>query len=286
MRNRRLCLAGDGWGAVAAYKSLKNTFKSFDVLTVDQDLKDDFSSDIIEISSFDQTDAEVVICAGYAPIITKNQLKQKTFINIHYSLLPAYRGIHSTVWAIINDEDNLGLTIHLMNEYIDDGPIIKQYSVKNDRSSTSAEYMIKFNGWIKENLGWVIDDYLSGKISLQIQDKRMASWVGWRNMLDCKIDFSRDHRYLKNFFRALVDPYPLPYIELQKTREEFEIQAVDFLSRNISTHIGRILNVDSEGVYISSNDGYVVLKEIYDREGNKVDYSNFRIGAFINQDLR
>jgi methionyl-tRNA formyltransferase len=46
-------------------------------------------------------------------------------------LLPKYRGLHSTVWSILNNEPYFGLTIHIMNEFIDDGPVVYQYKFRN-----------------------------------------------------------------------------------------------------------------------------------------------------------
>lgn len=68
-------------------------------------------------------------------------MNKNKIINIHYSLLPKYRGYHSTVWAIINDEKYLGLTIHEMSEYIDDGDIIYQYKVENDKKNFRRIYV-------------------------------------------------------------------------------------------------------------------------------------------------
>lgn len=286
MKNTQICLAGDGWGAVAAYESLKKTFNNIDVITNDQAVLDLLNPKHKRIKDFSQTQSEFIICAGYRPIITKEQLLKWTFINIHYSMLPKYRGQHSTVWAILNDEDELGLTIHLMSEYIDDGPVLYQYSIKNDRQNSSTYYMESFNKCVQENLGQVVLDFLEKKISPIPQDKSQATWVGRRYKKDCKIDFHKDNVYLKNFFRALVPPYPLPYIKINKTNKEYSIRKASLIERKINTHIGRILNIDNEGVYVSSKSGYVILEEILDENGSLVDNFQFKIGTFLNTETR
>jgi methionyl-tRNA formyltransferase len=280
-----ICLAGDGWGALAAYKSLKGVFKNIDVITSDPNLRSEVLPFHNLISNFQQTNSKLVICAGYKSIVTKQQLSTKEYINIHYSLLPKYRGQHSTVWAILNDERELGLTIHLMNEFIDDGPIIYQHTVLNDYLSTSTFYMEYFNSWIENHLSEIIVNYLNEEIIPIPQNKNLATWVGKRKRIDCKVDFSQNHKYLSLFFRALVPPYPLPYIQLAKDKTEFNINKATIINRKIHTHIGRILNIDHEGIYVSSRDGYVIINQITDMNNIIVDFYNFRIGTFLNQDF-
>ncbi|WP_294142919.1 formyltransferase family protein [uncultured Sanguibacteroides sp.] len=107
----------------------------------------------------------LLIFAGYKPVVSPEVLKENICINIHYSLLPAYRGVHSTAWAILNDESYLGLTIHEINEYIDAGPIIHQYQVKNDFVSTFCDYLEGFNQYIELNLGRICKEGINGLLT-------------------------------------------------------------------------------------------------------------------------
>lgn len=50
----------------------------------------------------------------------------KGVINLHYSLLPEYRGVYPVNWAIIDGKEKTGVTYHFVNSNIDDGPIILQ----------------------------------------------------------------------------------------------------------------------------------------------------------------
>ena len=53
-------------------------------------------------------------------------------INVHCSLLPKYRGLMPSFWTLFYKEKYTGVSIFLMNEYIDDGPIIYQKKIKVD----------------------------------------------------------------------------------------------------------------------------------------------------------
>lgn len=258
---REIILAGSGWGYEALYLGIKQYEGKVQLLTQDENViknKKDSHEIIMDIETIEN---KVIICSGYLSLIPKEVLEKNEVINIHYSLLPKYRGIHSTVWAILNNENELGLTIHLMNEYIDDGDIIYQYSVKNEEKYSSRDYIEMFNKNIQENIQEVIMKYLSGEILPVKQNKKDATWVGKRNLEDCRINFNLTIEELKRLFRVLVaPPYKLPFFTYKGT--DYEVVEVDYHYTNCETHIGRVLNIDNEGVYIKINDGYLIVKKI------------------------
>lgn len=275
---KRIIVFGEGWGAVAVMKGLRNFGLPVYVVSKDEDVLQ--LAEHTAAADLSVYDDELLLFAGYKPIVPNSVLEKNCCINIHYSLLPAYRGLHSTVWAILNDEDYLGATIHMMSEYIDDGDILYQYKVENDRVSTSRQYMELFNKKISEVVADVLIKFLDGSLVPQKQDKSKASWVGKRNEKDCMIDFSKPIIYQQAFFRALVEPYPLPYI-IHKGNK-YEVTKVDYHASSVNTHIGRILNIDNEGVWVKCADGYLLLQELRDVENKIVSTSVFKIGQYIN----
>jgi methionyl-tRNA formyltransferase len=266
---KTIYIAGEGWGNDSATIGIH---KQFDELV---HCEVDGGPHLMELKG------ETIVFAGYKPLVPHQVIADNDCINIHYSLLPKYRGLHATVWTIINDEDYVGLTIHQMTDFIDDGPIIYQYKIENDRVKTCTEYMELLNDYIEENLGHILNDYLDGKITLIENDISKATWVGMRNHQDCKIDFNRDLNYLKCFFRALVAPYPLPYVDYKG--EELSVTKVDFHPVDCDTHKGRILNIDNDGIWVKANNGYLVLKELRDIDNNIVTFDRFRIGQYFNR---
>ena len=275
----RIVLVGNGWGAVSACKGLQSASFKVQLLSADSELEA-LGAEVLTASSMDSLTDAVIVFAGYKRIVPVQVLQRNICINVHYSLLPKYRGFHSTVWAILNDEPDLGLTVHLMNEFIDDGPILAQYRVKNDLVSSSVHYMECFNAYIASHLGQIIREFLNGTLTPVVQDKSAASWVGKRNLEDCRIDFGRSVQYLKAFFRALVPPYPLPFFELNG--ERYYVKDARFFLSPVKTHLGRILNIDEEGLWIKVGDGYLIVSELLDKDSNMVDIGHFKIGQFLN----
>jgi len=275
----KLCLAGDGWGALAALKSLCLCFKNIAIVTSDIDMKRIAVAYGLELKDrIIDVDAELYICAGYKPIIPMDFLLSRRLINVHYSLLPKYRGMHSTVWAILNGESELGLTVHEINEGIDDGPIIDQYVISY-HDQNSCEIMEMCNDYISKNLALIVSNYLNGKIKPVKQDFSHASWVCKRNYEDCLVDFDWNIAFLRRFFKALVAPYPLPRIKYKNT--DYELLHVDLIEQDYYMTNGRVVNIDINGVWIKVNDGFLVIRELLDIDsGRKLNPSTiFKIGV-------
>jgi len=278
----KITLIGNGWGAESALKALLR----MEVITIFFMSDDKFThGNIVNIKDLNEipSDTDLVICSGFTNKLNSSFLDKHLVINIHYSILPSYRGLHSTVWALLNNEKYLGLSIHYMNEYFDDGEIIYQFQVENDYASTSYYYMQVFNKHIEENLDKVVFDLLNGNIKSVKQDKSKASWVPRRRKEDCKIDFTKPISYQKSFFRALVKPYPLPYIEINK--KIYNVMKVKFQSTNVISKIGCIVNLDDEGIWITCKDGFIVIQKLVDEQTqNELDLNQFKIGKIIQND--
>ncbi len=256
-----LIFAGSGHGGVVALKSLQEKFPSIEVISEDREVLSLLRESDRKIDSFLDSSIELAICAGYKSIIPKDILEQKTIINTHPSLLPKYRGLHGLVWAMLNFEEKLGFTIHLMNEYIDDGDILEQFTI-NYKNQTSYEIMQLFDRYIRENLGRVVKEFLEGKITPIRQNREEATWVAKRNIDDCIIDFNMSNRYIDMLFKALVKPYPLPIIK--KDNKLYEVDSYRLISRDYIANIGQVVNIEDKSIYIKIREGLLVVEKLID----------------------
>lgn len=265
IKNNKIAIIGSGHGSYAAYRSLANFFSSIDIVTDDKNLIEIKRGCDIVVESIEKSEAKVMVCAGYSRMIPKGLLKDKVFINTHPSLLPKYRGRHSLVWAILNGEQKVGFTIHLINEFMDDGPIIDQYAIEYN-GQTSKNIMDEFDRYIEINLGRIIHEYLLGNIEAVNQDRSKATWVPKRNLRDCLVDFSKPIDFHKLFFKALVKPYPHPLISVKGTI--YEILKHRIIETNYYAINGAVVNVENEDVYIKINGGILIINELIDLKNN------------------
>ena len=253
-----ILLAGHGHGAHAAYRGLAGVFPRIDLLGADDTLAAQGNARCY--SAIEDAPHDVVVMAGYQQILPPAALSQRIVLNVHYSLLPKYRGLHSVVWAILNDEPELGLTVHRAAAGIDCGPIVYQHRIARPDGMTSFDVMARLNDHVASNLGSVVSRFLAGEIDARPQEESEASWVGRRNQDDCLVDFNATHRALALFFDALVEPYPLPQIQSRVGR--FEITEHELVARDYMTHIGRVVNLDASGAWIKTREGFLLVKRL------------------------
>src|SRR4051794_19945405 len=80
------------------------------------------------LSEVERLAPDLVICAYYPRIFPRRLIDIPPLgcINVHPGLLPEYRGTFPTPWCILNNETEIGVTVHYMNEGIDTGDILVQ----------------------------------------------------------------------------------------------------------------------------------------------------------------
>jgi phosphoribosylglycinamide formyltransferase 1 len=92
--------------------------------------------------------AEVVALAGYMRLLSPGFIRkwEGRILNIHPSLLPAYKGLDTHRRALLAGEEYAGCSVHIVTEELDDGPVIAQAQVKirpRDTAETLAERVLE-----------------------------------------------------------------------------------------------------------------------------------------------
>ena len=188
---------------------LKNNIK----IVQPEKLDDNFISELKK----ENWDLFVVVAYGkIIPIEILNLPKHKS-INIHYSLLPHLRGAAPVEGAILGDLRETGVSIILMDEKMDHGPIIAQEKVSVPNwPPTRTELMENMNTIANKLLVKIIPEWVSGKIAPKEQDHTQASYVKMIKKEDALIDLGDDD-YL-NFRKIMAyERWPRAYfLEDQK----------------------------------------------------------------------
>jgi methionyl-tRNA formyltransferase len=158
-------------------------------------------------------DTDIIVVSGYPRLIPTNIINhpQKGIINIHQSLLPAYRGRHPLNWAIINGEEYTGITIHYINERFDDGKIIYQEGVKIGDEDTTMDVYHKTIEKGKKLLRIFLSEVAKGNVKSFRQNKEFASYYPPRKPKDGRINWKEPAVKIESLIRALVEPYPGAY---------------------------------------------------------------------------
>src|SRR2546423_1776507 len=87
--------------------------------------------------------AEVAVVVAYGRILPPEFLSAPEFgcVNVHFSLLPKYRGAAPVNWAIVNGETETGVTTMKIVEELDAGPVLLQQSTEIQEDETAPELM-------------------------------------------------------------------------------------------------------------------------------------------------
>ncbi len=134
------------------------------------------------------------ITAAYGKIIPKDilDIPKSGFINIHPSLLPKYRGPSPIQTAILNGDKETGVSIILMDEKMDSGPIVAMSNVKCQMSNvTHKELEKKLANLGTELLLKTIPRWLKGEIKPIPQDESKATYTKIFKKDDGKIDWKK-----------------------------------------------------------------------------------------------
>ena len=84
---------------------------------------------------------DLVVLAGYMHLLTKPFLDRfpERIVNVHPSLLPDFPGAHAIEEALAADVETTGVTIHLVDEGLDTGPILRQEQLSLEPRETLEE---------------------------------------------------------------------------------------------------------------------------------------------------
>ncbi|MBU0679594.1 MAG: formyl transferase [Verrucomicrobia bacterium] len=80
------------------------------------------------IETLKNMEVDILLSVGTNQIFRPRLLRvpRVVTLNVHSSLLPKYRGLDGLFWAMVHEEPTVGVTVHVMNEGIDDGGIVEQ----------------------------------------------------------------------------------------------------------------------------------------------------------------
>lgn len=129
-------------------------------------------------------------------------------INIHFALLPKYRGANPIQWAIINYENKTGVTMHHMTDVIDAGDIIAQRECSMLFTDTWGDVRDKLLRITDSMLSEETPRILSGDIKGTPQDESVATTMKRRTPDDGEFSWGEQPINIYNKIRALVRPLP------------------------------------------------------------------------------
>jgi len=156
---------------------------------------------------FASYDADLAVVVAYGRILPTEYLTAPRLgcINVHFSLLPSYRGAAPVNWAIVKGEKKTGVTTMFVEEELDAGPILLQSETEIGRSETGPEVMRRLAAMGADLLSETISRIQ--EIKPQPQDDTAATFAPILTRADGLINWSNDAGAIERGVRGF-QPWP------------------------------------------------------------------------------
>jgi methionyl-tRNA formyltransferase len=141
-------------------------------------------------------------------------------LNLHPSLLPAYRGRAPINWVLVNGESQTGVTLHHMIGRADAGDIVGQRAVAIAPRETALSLYRKVEDAGVELLAALLPRLADGTAPRLQQDDSRATTFGRRRPEDGRIDWSWPAARIDCLVRAVAPPWPGAFGEIEGRRVE------------------------------------------------------------------
>jgi len=152
---------------------------------------------------------DAVVVVGYGQILPPWLLDLPRYgcVNLHASLLPAYRGAAPIQWAIAHGETRTGLTTMLMDPGLDTGPILLQWATEIGPEETAVQVSERLSARGADLVAETLERLEAGTVTPQQQDNSLASRAPLLKKEHGLIDWSLPSQQIANRVRGLL-PWP------------------------------------------------------------------------------
>lgn len=200
--------------------------------------------------------------------------------NLHASLLPQYRGAAPINWAIINGEQETGVTTFKLVHEIDSGKIAYQSKVEIKETDNAGIIHDKLMNIGAKLVLKTVDAIINDTIELRSQDIDIEKLKPAPKIFKdtCRINWTATAQDIHNFIRGL-SPYPAAYTVLQRENEAITVKifdAVPILEIH-NLQIGSIVQSDQNTIDVAVANGFIRILELQ-IQGRK----RMQTSAFLN----
>ncbi len=203
---------------------------------------------------------DVIVVCGYYRILPSEflDLIEYGVWGIHNSLLPKYRGGSPLVWQMINDEPYLGSSFFRFSSGVDNGPILDQIKIPNEKGLTIEEASDRLGAvWITKIPALWQRLSADGDSGAKEQNHAAATYCAQRKEDDGEIDWNWDAARIDCFIRAQSQPYPRAFFFCGNQKLKIASHTID--DRIVFGVPGQVFEVEPDHVAICCG-GKTVLR--------------------------
>lgn len=217
------------------------------------------------ISLMTELAPDLIVVVAFGQILPKGLLDIPRFgcINVHASLLPAYRGAAPINWCIINGEPETGVTTMQMDVGLDTGDMLlkKTIPISPDEDAQALHDRLAPLG--AAALAETIDLLAAGNLVPEKQDDARSTYAPMLKKEDGRVDWEREPLAVKNLVRG-VTPWPGAFTWLDGRLLKILRVAIG----SGSGLPGTILSTGRDGIEVACRTGSILIEELQ-LEGKK-----------------
>lgn len=207
---------------------------------------------------------QLIVVVAYAQMLPRSvlSLPQLGCINVHASLLPAYRGGAPIHWAVINGEEVTGVTTMQMDRGLDTGDILLQTSTPISPQESTGELHDRLAVLGANLLAETIQKLETGELSARPQPAAGVSYARNLTKADGKIDWRVTAQQVHDRIRGL-NPWPVAYTNHRmRTLRIWSTRIMSDWQIGRGAAPGEVLALTEDGPVICTGSGAVLLREV------------------------
>ncbi|MBR2863579.1 MAG: methionyl-tRNA formyltransferase [Bacteroidaceae bacterium] len=234
-----------------------------------------------------QADLQIVVAFRMLPEAVWGMPRLGTF-NLHAALLPQYRGAAPINWAIINGDEQTGITTFFLDHEIDTGNVIQRVAVPILDSDNAEDVHDKLMLLGAELVVETVDNILADRVKpipqseLETDEPLRPAPKIFKET--CRIDWTVGVKRAYDFVRGL-SPYPAAWTELLNgnKRTVLKVYTTEKEFCQVSEPVGRLLSSEDGGLKVVLADGYLHLKTIQLAGKKRMDIADFMRGFRLDE---
>lgn len=196
-------------------------------------------------------------------------------MNLHGSLLPKYRGAAPIHWAVINGEEETGVSTFLLQHEIDTGDLLMQKSMAIGPEETTGEVYNRMKEMGAEVVLESVKKLASGEYELAPQKDELATKAPKIKTETCEIDFAKSTQDVHNFIRGL-SPFPVAWTMLDGQKLKVYRSTMEIIEHDHPS--GKWFSDNKHFLKCSTNDGYIHLQDLQLQGRKRMQVKDFLNG--------
>ena len=156
-------------------------------------------NDEIWLKKINDMKPDLIICVRYAEILKNSLLTMPNIgvINFHPALLPKYKGMAPIFQALLHNENEVGFSLHYIDEEIDTGEIIKRHRIKTEKNESVSHIAIRAHVAAGYELLSVIHDLKIGNKRVEDGINDNGNYFSWPEKKDVKKFIRSQKKYIE-----------------------------------------------------------------------------------------